>query len=199
MNQVTAITDKILADAREKLALQEEETGRRLAEIAAASEKAARAAEEEILTRARARAQAVLERIPSQEELILRQARLSCQRELIEEAFRRALEELCALPAEEKIPLYTRMICAFQRQDASVILNREDLSQLGRRLMEHAVPLQRQKGLALRLEETPGQFAGGLILKEGKTESNCTFPVLLEGLGPQLEGEIARLLDSGAK
>ena len=26
-----------------------------------------------------------------------------------------------------------------------------------------------------------------------------TFPVLLEGLGPQLEGEIARLLDSGAK
>ena len=48
----------------------------------------------------------------------------------------------------------------------------------------------------MNLDTKPGTFSGGLIIKEGSVETNCTFEVMIETAKKEMEAEIAAMLFS---
>ena len=46
----------------------------------------------------------------------------------------------------------------------------------------------------VKISKTYGSFKGGLILRQGDIDTNCTVEVLCEGLRHELEPEVIRRL-----
>ena len=122
-----------------------------------------------------------------------RKAMLTLKQEMVSKSFDRALEMLVALPAEEKTAFYARLAAdAAVTKDEELILNAADAEAIGSAVV--AAANARLGGGALRLSEERGSFVGGLILRRGAIEVNCTAELLVELQRGDLSAQLADVL-----
>lgn len=188
MNDIQAILNQIQADAQQS----------REALLAAAREKAedtrsqgrqlAAQEEERLLADARGQVKTILQRADSQAGIEERSTLLAARRQMVDQAFTLAMEQLRAMAPADKVKLYTTLATQNLEGSAQLILNAADAAQVGPQVVE-AVGKEK-----LTLCQTPGSFGGGLILRQGNIETNCTFEVLVGSIKEQLEPEVAALL-----
>lgn len=131
------------------------------AELRARNEKAAAECRERLVSAAQAEARKTI---------------LAAKQELVECAYARALEKLCTLSGEA----YTEMLAALMRQampggGGEVIFSPKD-----QKAGKAAVRLANQKsGGTLTVSGETRPMKGGLILRNGRVEINCTFETLI--------------------
>ena len=80
-----------------------------------------------------------------------------------------------------------------------VFLNAQDLDRFGHRIVDDArrVVERRigyERAAKLRLSHEPADIDGGLILRYGDTEANCSLSVLLAQMRREMEGRICEIL-----
>ena len=220
MTGLDKITERILADARAEadriLAEAETDVGRILAEHEARAEQisADMTAETERLaleaaTRARASA-----------DMQKRNLLLQCRSELVDSVFTDTYNDMKSLSEEKYTSLLAGLLaaCVLEQLEAErtsralygeeeaiepeayeVILNMRDRDRCGKALMEAAKKklkgkISDDKLNRLCLAPTTAPIDGGLILRCGEVETNCSLSLLFAQLRRELEAEVGRAM-----
>ena len=123
-----------------------------------------------------------------------RKSLLAEKQQLVKESFRKAQEQIISLPAEQYVPFLAKLAAkAAVTGDEEIVLNAADRERYGEKIAAAANALLGEKG-ALTLSDRTGDFAGGLILRRGAIEANCTVELLVELSQSELSAQVAQLL-----
>ena len=191
MNGIEKITARITAEANEAAAAVIAEAEKTAGEIRAAYQKKADEAYEARMNEGNTEVRLGAEREQRAAKLQSRKDTLALKQSILERAYGRAKEKLLALPEEK----YTAFL-ASQAGHAAVtgheriVINSQDRS------MGEANAILTERGLpaGLTLSDESGDFSGGLKLREGSVEVNCTVDTLLALSRNSLDAEIAAIL-----
>lgn len=213
MNDISAILSKIEEDAKAQCAAIIAAGEENAARIKTEAEHEAAAVREEILKNARTAAEAQRLRAASQSGIEVRNLRLETRRKSMDAAFEKAMEKLCGMSDEKKVALYSELALEAITGQADLILNAADKAAIGKAvaamvgkkfvadginnvvdaLTSLKLP-EKSLGRVVLLADEVGSFRGGVQIREGNIETNCTFEVLVSTAKEELEPEVARLL-----
>ena len=127
------------------------------------------------------------------DQMEARKGMLAVKQEMVAEAFDKALDALVNLPEDEYVSFLAGLAAkASVSREEEIILNARDRAAVGKKVVE-AVNT-RLGGGRLTLSRQTGDFAGGLILRRGNVEANCTAELLVELARGDLSAEIAGIL-----
>lgn len=198
MNGIDKITARIAADAQAENRVLREETEQRCAEIRAEYEKKAQEEYRKIIQegeRENERRAASIERTAKLES---RKSVLAMKQEVVSKAFALAKAKLVSLPEQDYVSFLARQACeASITGEEEVILNKEDRARCGAKVVKAANDLLKKRRVqhpALTLSGEVREMSGGLILKQGDIEVNCTVDILLELNRESLSAEVAEVL-----
>ena len=144
-------------------------------------------------SRQRAEAQAAehLEHLNGSSQLACRQKVLAAKQQLIDEAFAGAAQRLSSLPQAEYIDLLAAL-AAENGSDEELLLSAKNREAVGPAVVKAANA--RKAGAAFRLSEETRETGGGLVLRRGRVELNCSFTEKLRQLRQEESSAVARLL-----
>ena len=143
------------------------------------------------------------ERLVDVAKLEARKTILAARQDMVGQAFDLALKKLLELPDQEYIALLAKLAVAASRTGhEQVIFSQKDRSRYGKQavtmandmLAKKAGPRADESAGRLTLAEESRPMAGGLILRDGRVETNCSFEVLIHLQRDALSAEVARAL-----
>ncbi len=122
-----------------------------------------------------------------------RKAILALKQDMVSKSFDMAAEQLVNLPAEQYTALLAKLAArASVTGNEEVVLNARDREAVGRAVVSAANEML--GGGKLTLSDSCGDFKGGLILRRGSIEANCTAELLVDLCRGDLSAELARVL-----
>ena len=218
MKGLDKITERILADAKDRarITLETAQSDCR----SAAAEYAARAAAiaEEIAARAMEEGEHIVARARSAAAMTRRNILLAAKSELLDETFAAAKTQICDTDYGKYRELLVALLsCALLEQASEeqktleygdevaefdtfeVLLNETDRARFGESVIEGARRVTERRIGAhrtakLRLSAECADIDGGLILRYGEVETNCSITVLLQEMRRELESRISAIL-----
>lgn len=126
-------------------------------------------------------------------ELEARKLHLKTKQEMIEQAFSQAEAELQNSGGAKRIALLGGLAArASVSGHEEIILSQKDRDEIGMAVVKSANAAVTDGELTLASETR--DMNGGLILREGSMEINCTFDAILRGLRDTLSGDVAEIL-----
>ena len=112
---------------------------------------------------------------------------------MVSRSFRKAQEQIVSLPEEQYVAFLAKLAAqASVTGEEKIVLNARDRKAIGEKLVKAANA--RLKNGRLTLAEETGDFAGGLILRRGSIEANCTVELLVELSRSELSAQVAEIL-----
>ena len=122
-----------------------------------------------------------------------RKAVLGVKQDLVAESFDRAAEQLVNLPEEQYVALLAKLAAeASVTGEEEIVLNARDRAAVGQKVVDAANA--KLSGGKLTLSADTGDFKGGLILRRGSIEANCTVELLVELSQSELSAKVAEIL-----
>ena len=122
-----------------------------------------------------------------------RKSMLSAKQALVSESFRRALDKIVSLPEEDYVAFLAKLAArASVTGEEEILLNARDREAIGAKLVKAANALLPNGKLTLS-DETR-DIAGGLILRRGSIEANCSAELLVELSQSDLSAKVAEIL-----
>ena len=116
---------------------------------------------------------------------------LAVKQDMVEKCFLRAKEKIVSMPAEEYTAFLARLVeRAGAMGDEEVILSARDREKVGDALLKAL----NTGGKHLTLSDETREVSGGLILRRGNIETNCSIDLLLEMSRGELAGKVAGVL-----
>ena len=203
MNGIEKITGQIDADVQKEIDAALDQARAQAQEIQDRYASQAQAQAEAIRRKGEQDAALRQERLVDVAKLEARKTILAAKQELVGQAFDLALKKLLELPDQEYISLLAKLAVSASRTGREqVILSQKDRSRYGKQavtmandmLAKKAGPRAAQTDGMLTLAEESRPMAGGLILRDGKVETNCSFEVLIHLQRDSLSAEVARAL-----
>lgn len=218
MTGLERITERILADAKEDARKILEQAQ---ADCRAAADDyydRAEALREELADRAMAEGEALIARARSTAAMTRRDILLSKREELIDEAFRMANKKLCATDYGKYRELLIALLAAAlldqhknEQQSREygdevepvekfeVLLNARDRERFGMTVIEGARRVTERrigadKTARITLAQDAADIDGGLVLRYGDIEINCSLSVIFARMRRDLEGKLSALL-----
>ena len=197
MNGIEKITGRILSEAEAEAAAIVEEAEKNAAAVRAQwAEKAEKTAAEQ-LEKGEAEIEQKVQRAARAARLDAKKEVLGLKQEMVSAAYGRALEKILALPREKYAEfLASQAAAAALTGKEEVILNGADRAAVGEAVLASANAKLRGRGLPgeLTLSGTTREMSGGLALKQGAVEVNCTLESLIELSRSALDAEVAGIL-----
>ena len=203
MNGIEKITGQIDADVQKEIDAALDQARAQAQEIQDRYASQAQTQAESIRRKGEQDAALRQERLVDVAKLEARKTILAAKQELVGQAFDLALKKLLELPDQEYISLLAKLAVSASRTGREqVILSQKDRSRYGKQavtmandmLAKKAGPRAAQTDGMLTLAEESRPMAGGLILRDGKVETNCSFEVLIHLQRDALSAEVARAL-----
>jgi len=197
MDGLNRITERIATDtereAEQLLVLAREEA--RVKHLS--YQKTAENRRDRIVEHSRQQARELIQRTISAAELEARKTLLSVRQSLVSEVFEKSLTALSGLSPTDYSALLIRLaVNASLTGTEEILMNLEDHQRYGSEVVTGANQQLKAQGkegmLTLSAETRP--FSGGLILKSGPIESNCTLEVLVKLAQHSMTAEVARHL-----
>ncbi|MBR2582778.1 MAG: hypothetical protein IKD61_05235 [Oscillospiraceae bacterium] len=119
---------------------------------------------------------------------------LALKQEMISRSFALAEKKLASLPEKEYVALLGKLAAnASVTGEEEIVLNAADRARVGEAVVQAANEKLGEKG-KLRLSASTGEFDGGLILRRGNIEVNCTTSLLVELCRGDMSAAIAGVL-----
>lgn len=122
---------------------------------------------------------------------------LALKQEMVSKSFELACEKLVNLPEAAYVELLARLAAdAAVTGTEEIVLNARDRKAVGDKAIKaaNAKLAAAGKTAALKLSPAEGSFAGGLLLRRGSIETNCTVELLVELQRSEMSSELARVL-----
>lgn len=194
MKGIKKITEKILNDAKQaalaviQAAQAEADTIIKKCKVEAISEK------DKIIKNANEKEKDIYKHISDMAELEGRKQILSAKQEVMDIVFKEAFLNLKALSKDDYIAFLATMAAeASLKGNDTVILSEQDKNTIGYEIVEAANNLLCKAGkkAELVLSDEVRNINGGLILKTGDIETNCTYEVLYNIIRNELAADVA--------
>lgn len=193
MKGTEKIIAHILADAKEQSDAILAQAEQQCATIRAEFDEKAKAAYTERVRKGVADCQ---DRVDSMDRIARMEARkglLALKQQKVAQAFDLAGKKIVELPAEQYTAFLAKLAArASVTGDEEIVLNARDRESIGADVTAQANALLGEGKLSL--SDKTGAFAGGLILRRGSIEANCTVELLVELCRSEMSAEIAKLL-----
>lgn len=197
MNGIDRITDRIEADAREQAKAIIAEAEAKCAEIRKENEKKAQERYLELIRNGTKDCESGLERRKSAAEMDAKKSVLALKQDCVAEAFDMAKRRLADMPEDSYVG-FLASLAASAAADGSgeIVLSTRDRERCGKAVLERANAALAAKGLtpALTLAADSREISGGLILRQGGVEVNCSIEALVEALKGPMTADVARTL-----
>ncbi len=197
MNGIDRITDRIEADAREQAKAIIAEAEAKCAEIRKENEKKAQERYLELIRNGTKDCESGLERRKSAAEMDAKKSVLALKQDCVAEAFDMAKRRLADMPEDSYVG-FLASLAASAAADGSgeIVLSARDKERCGKAVLERANAALAAKGLtpALTLAADSREISGGLILRQGGVEVNCSIEALVEALKGPMTADVARTL-----
>lgn len=203
MNGIEKITGQIDADVQKEIDAALDQARAQAQEIETRYASQAEAQAEAIRRKGEQDAALRQERLVDVARLEARKTLLAAKQDMVGQAFDLALKKLLELPDQEYIALLAKLAVAASRTGREqVIFSQKDRSRYGKQavtmanemLAKKAGPRAAESAGMLTLAEESRPMAGGLILRDGRVETNCSFEVLIHLQRDALSAEVARAL-----
>ena len=197
MNGIEKIIDRIQTETNAACMVTSGEASERCAAIRLDAEEKARAAYQALLDAGKQE----LGQLRAQEDraakLDAKKEVLSLKREMIGKAFEMALGKLQGMPKEKMVAFLARLAAeASSTGEEEIIFSEADAAGMGADVVAaaNAALAAAGKKAGLRLSDEHRALNGGLVLKKGNVEVNCTIETLLEQKRSELEAKVAGIL-----
>ena len=190
-------TEKIIAHIQADAAAQADailaQAEQQCAEIREGYE---RKAKDAYAAKIRAGVKANQDRLESVERLARMEGRksvLALKQDMVSKSFDLAVDKLVDLPEEQYVALLAKLAAqASVTGDEQVVLNARDREKIGPAVV--AAANARLSDGKLTLSDEVGAFRGGLLLRRGSIEANCTVELLVELCRGEMAAELAKVL-----
>ena len=190
-------TEKIIAHIQADAAAQADailaQAEQQCAEIREGYERKAKDAYAEKI---RAGVKANQDRLESVERLARMEGRksvLALKQDMVSKSFDLAVDKLVDLPEEQYVALLAKLAAqASVTGDEQVVLNARDREKIGPAVV--AAANAKLSDGKLTLSDEVGAFRGGLLLRRGSIEANCTVELLVELCRGDMAAELAKVL-----
>lgn len=196
MNNIESITSKITADAKEQAQQRIEQAKQEAQQILQDYQAQAQQVTQQAQQQAQKEAALIAERVESQSGLVRRNMMLQYKRDVMEQAFCKALEQLCVQDCDKQVELLASAATKYLSGDAQIILNESDKTKFGSKLIEEisAKLNTENKPYRVSLSEINGSMQGGMILAQGNIETNLSYEILVKNVRDELEAQVAQIL-----
>ena len=187
MNGIEKISARILADAETEAAAIRAQAEEKAAQIRTDYDRRIESEQQRLTAEAQAEA----------EKQLARDQLLETKQSLVDAAFRQAEQQLLSLPEAEYIKLCAQLAAqASATGYEALIFCEADRKRVGQAVTEQANALLQKAGkpaeLTLSAETRP--MCGGVVLKDGLIETNCSIGTMVSSLRPALSGQVAACL-----
>ncbi|MFR5380776.1 MAG: V-type ATP synthase subunit E [Oscillospiraceae bacterium] len=196
MNGIEKISARILADAETEAAAIRAQAEEKAAQLRADYDQN-RSEQQRLTAEAQAEADKQLERDQGAARMAARRQLLETKQALVDAAFRQAEQQLLSLPTAEYTKLCAQLAArASASGSEELIFCTEDRERVGQAVVEQANALLQKAGKAakLTLSAETRPMRGGVVLKDGLVETNCSIGTMISGLRPALSGKVAACL-----
>ena len=120
-----------------------------------------------------------------------RKSVLSVKQEMVEKSFDLAVQQIVALPDEKYTAFLANLVKkAGPAGDEEIILNAADRARVGEALLKAV----NADGAKMKLSDETRDIKGGLILRRGSIETNCSVQLLVELCRGELSAKLADVL-----
>ena len=197
MTGTKKIVEHIQAEAQAEIDAALAEARAKAAETAAEFAKKAQAEADELM---RAGTDAAEQRVARQERTNRLEARkdiLGLKQELVSAAFDKARQAILNMDADKYVAFMAKLAGEAALTGAEeIVLGKADAERLGDRIVAAANAEAAKRGLPgeMKLAAAALPAAGGLVLRRGSIEVNCTLDKLLEMSHSSLDAEVASVL-----
>lgn len=196
MLNTDSIRDKILGDARKSAAQLLSDADVRAQNARAASEQRGRDAERRALEDAQAQGDEMRDRMLRMAELDMRKALLAAKREVIDQAFQKALDRMRAMDTATAREFIKAKLIENAGGSESIVFDARDervfTPEFVNTVNQELIKLGRPGKLTLDPERR--EIGGGFILRDGGAEIMCTYEALMGEARASLEGDVLKLL-----
>ncbi|MGI5936707.1 MAG: V-type ATP synthase subunit E [Oscillospiraceae bacterium] len=197
MTGIDKITARIESDARKEAEAILSEADERCEEIRTEYEKLAQEEYWKLIRAGVKDCEARVKLLASTAEMEAKKRILSMKQEMVARAFVRAVELILSRPVEEYAGFLAHQAArAAVTGTEEIILNSKDRESCGRKVVRLANDLLNKRGIAgkLTLSYETRPMAGGVILKQGGIETNCSIEALIETYRNELSAPVANVL-----
>lgn len=197
MNGINKITTRIESDANKEAEEIMAESARECAGIKAKYDQLAQEEYLKVIRSGVKDCELRVQRLASTAAMEARKSILSLKQQMVASAFDRARELVVALPNDEYLNFLVKLTADAVRSGSEIILlNERDHKLYGKKLVKSANEMLKEKGLSgqLTLGDTLRPIMGGLILKDGDIEVNCSVETLAELYRNELSSQVAEAL-----
>ena len=200
MKGIDKITSRILADAEAECAAVRKESDERCAAIKAEAEKKAQEEYWRLVREGVKDTEQRVQRMDRTARLEAKKSVLNMKQEAVSRAFELARDRIAELPERDYVGFLARQAAeaAISGQE-EVIFCERDRAAVGAKAVKAANEMLAAKGMPamLTLSDATREMAGGLMLKQGDIEVNCTVDTLLDLSRGELAARVAEVLFEG--
>lgn len=197
MNGINKITDRIAADARAEIEAIEAETAEKCREIEREYDVKAREERDRIIAEGNKDCALQVQRLASAAAMESKKGVLTLKQQAVSRVMNLSIERLCSLPEQQYIDFLGKLAgnAAFTG-DEELIFNARDKETVAHSVVKAANDVLRHRGIhpGLTLSEETRDFKGGVMVKQGDIEVNCSVETLVELSRDQLAAQIAEVL-----
>ena len=197
MKGIEKLVARILADAENECAAVKKESDERCSAIKADAEKKAQDEYWRLVREGVKDTEQRVQRMDRTARLEARKSVLNMKQETVSRAFELAKDKIAELPERDYVAFLAREAAdAAVTGQEEVILCKRDRDNVGAKAVKAANELLAAKGMTalLTLSDTTREMAGGLVLKQGDIEVNCTVDTLLDLTRDELAARVADVL-----
>ena len=137
------------------------------------------------------------QRLAGAAELEAKKSILAMKQETVARVFDKAIERLCNMPEKEYIDFLAKQAGESASTGLEeLVFNARDKAACAKAVTKAANEILKKRGLLpkLTISEKTGDFRGGLVVKQGDIEVNCTVEKLMEISRNDLASQVAAVL-----
>lgn len=197
MNGIEKITERILADAQLEVDETLSKAQAEATKIRTYYETQANKERDEIVRRGAERAKEREGNLAGAAQLEARKDTLAAKQKMLDQAFAKAASKMAEISGADYVNLLASLAAnaAFSGNER-IVLSDEDRGKYGEAVVKAANERLSKAGKPanLSLSDDTRATGGGLLLSDGKIETNCTFETLLRLVRSEISGEVAAVL-----
>ena len=197
MNGIEKITAKLEAEARAEIDAVNAETAAKCREIKKEYEKKA---QDEYWKRVQAGTKSCenrVERMASAADMEAKKSILAFKQEIVSKAFDRAVENITHMPRDKYIAFLAGQTAkAASAGNEELIFNARDRKAVGADTAKAANALLKKNGIdgGVTVSDETREIPGGIIVKRGDVEVNCSVDILVQLYRNELASQVAEIL-----
>lgn len=197
MDGINKITERIKEETREEIAAMQAETAEKCRGIKEAYDKIAQDEYWNLVRAGVKESELQVQRMNSTAVMESKKSILAMKQDAVSRIFEEAKKRICNLPEDRYVSFLANLAGnAASTGLEEIVFNERDKQQYSKAVSKAANEILKKRGLLpkLTVSESTGNFMGGLVIKQGDIEVNCSVEKLVELSRVELSSQVAEVL-----